>query len=62
VAVQSLQEVVQVGGGELPLERLGGLVVAGFEIGEALCNDVGVVEFIGCQQFSLDDGEDDLVG
>ncbi len=47
VPVQALQEVAEVGGGELPLERCGGLVVAGFEVGQTSGDRVGVGEVVG---------------
>ena len=47
VPVQSVQEVGQVGGGELPLERFRGLVVACFECGEPFDDDVEIVEVVG---------------
>jgi hypothetical protein len=59
VAADAVHEVVQVAGGELPAERLGGLVVAvrkaqqgGGELFEA-------VEVVGGDDFLLDDGEED---
>jgi len=51
VSVQALQEVAEVGGGELPPERLGGLVVAGFEVGQTLYDLVGVVKSSGESTF-----------
>jgi len=48
VLVQALQEVAEVGGGgELPFEFCGGLVVAGFEVGQRSDDLVGVGEVVG---------------
>ena len=53
--VESVHEVGQVGGGgELPFERLRGLVVTGFEGGEPLDDDVEIIEIVGREYFSLD--------
>ena len=60
VAVQTLQEVAEVGGGELPFERCGVLVVVGFEVGQTFDDRVGVGEVVGREHFPLDDGEEDL--
>jgi len=51
VAVQALQEVAEVGGGELPFERCGVLVVAGFEVGQTFDDRVGVGEVVGESTF-----------
>jgi len=47
VAVESVHQVGQVGGGELPLERFRGLVVACFEGGEPFDDDLEIVEVVG---------------
>jgi hypothetical protein len=62
VPVESVQEFGQVVGGELPLERSGGLVVSFFEVRESLNDRVEVFEDVGREHFSLGDGEVDLVG
>ena len=60
MSVESVQEVGQVCGGELPLEGSGRRVVAVLEASEALLDHVEVGEVVGGQCFSLDDGEVDL--
>ena len=60
VSVESVEEVGQVGGGELPLEGFGRCVVAFLEAGEALLDHVEVGEVVGRECFSLDDGKVDL--
>jgi len=47
VVVESVHEVGQVGGGELPLEGFRGLVVTCFEGGEPFDEDVEIIEVIG---------------
>ncbi len=46
-----MQEVAEVGGGELPFERCGVLVVAGFEVGQTFDDRVGVGEVVGESTF-----------
>ena len=58
--VESGQQIVQVGGGELPLERLCRGVVAQFEGCESVSDLVEAREVVGCHDFALDDGEEDL--
>jgi hypothetical protein len=62
VAADAVHEVVQVGGGEFPAERPGGLVVAVREAeqGGGELSEAG--EVVGGDDFLLDDGEEDLVG
>ena len=60
VSVEPVQEVGQVGGGELPLEGSGRAVVADLETGKALLDHGEVREVVGRERFSLDDGEVDL--
>ena len=50
----------EVGAGELPLERLGDLLVAAAEREELLFERVEVGEVVGGQDFALDDREVDL--
>ena len=47
VSVESVGEVGQVGGGELPGGLLRGLVVTGFEGSEPFGDDVGIIELEG---------------
>ena len=56
------QELVEVGAGELPVERPGGCVVVPFEGEDLLGEAVEVAEVVGGEQLALDDGEVDLVG
>jgi hypothetical protein len=60
VGVEPGEEVVEVGGGEFPLERAGSLVVAGREGGQAFDHEVEVGEVVRREHLSLDDGEVDL--
>ena len=46
VSVEPVQEVGQVGGGELPLEGFGRCVVADLEAGKALLDHVEVREVV----------------
>ena len=60
VSSDACEELVQVGAGESPVERAGGVVVVLLE-GEDLGGEfVQVLEVVGGEQFSLDDGEVDL--
>ena len=56
----ALQEPVKVVSGESPVERLGDGVVTLGESGEAVGDLVQVGEVVGGDDFSADDGEDDL--
>ena len=47
VSVESVGEVGQVGGGELAVGGLRGLVVTGFEGSEPLGDDVEIIEVVG---------------
>jgi hypothetical protein len=62
VAADAVHEVVQVAGGEFPVERPGCLVVAVDEAqqGGGELSEAG--EVAGREDFLLDDGEEDLVG
>jgi len=53
-------EAVEVGTGELPLERRGDLFVAAAEREQLLLEGVEVGEVVGGQDLALDDGEVDL--
>jgi hypothetical protein len=52
----------QVIGGELPVERPGGAVVAVHEGQQGIAEGAQAREVARGQDFLLDDGEDDLVG
>jgi hypothetical protein len=52
------QQIVQVGGGELPLERLCRGVVAVFECSEPVPDLVQVGEVVGRDDLALHDGEE----
>jgi hypothetical protein len=60
VAADAVHEVVQVAGGELPAERLGGLVVAVHEAQQGGGELLEAVEVVRGDDLSLDDGEEDL--
>ena len=60
VPVESGQQIVQGGCGELPLERLCRRVVAVFEGSEPVGDLVEVGEVVGCHDLALHDGEVDL--
>ena len=60
VPVESGQQIVQVGGGELPLEWLCRGVVAVFEGSESVPDLGKVGEVVGRDDLALDDGEVDL--
>ena len=49
--VEPVQEVGEVGGGELPFERSGCLVVAGLEGRQAVDDDVEIGEVVGRDYF-----------
>ncbi len=58
--LESGDEVGQIGGGELPLERSRCLVVACLESGETVDDNVYIVEVVKGQHFPGDDREEDL--
>jgi hypothetical protein len=58
--VQATWESVQVGAGEAPVERHGGLLVAALEAKQPLLDLDQVGEVVGGQDLALDDGEADL--
>ncbi len=60
MAVESFEQVGEVAGGELPLEWSGGLVVSGFEVGQALLDHCEISEVVGREHFTRYDGEVDL--
>src|SRR5262249_12736108 len=60
VGIDAAQQVVEVGAGELPAERPGDGVVAGFERGEAVADLRQAGEVVGREGFALDDGEVDF--
>ncbi|MFB7323588.1 MULTISPECIES: hypothetical protein [unclassified Streptomyces] len=60
VRVEPGQQIVQVGGGELPLERLCRGVVAVFECSEPVPDLAEVGEVVGRDDLALDDREEDL--
>src|SRR6266516_4239557 len=60
VGVDAVKQVVEVGAGEVPAERPGDGVVAGFERGEAVADLAEVGEVVGCEGVALEDGEVDL--
>ena len=61
MSVESLHDLGQVGGGELPVEGLRRAWLSRFSKGgEPFDDDVEIIEIVGREYFSLDDGEDDL--
>jgi hypothetical protein len=62
VAADAVHEVVQVGCGEFPAERPGGLVVPAGEGQQGGREFLEAGEVVGGDDFLLDDGEEDLVG
>jgi hypothetical protein len=58
--VAAVEQVVQVGAGELPVEGLGDGVVAGLECGQAVADLLEVGEVVRGEDLALDDGEVDL--
>jgi hypothetical protein len=62
VPADAVHEVVQVTGGEFPAERPCGLVVAVHEAQQGGGELAEAGEVAGCEDFLLDDGEEDLVG
>jgi hypothetical protein len=57
-----VEEPGQVCGGELPVERPGGLVVAVHEREQGAGEFIQAGEVVGRDDFLLDDGEEDFVG
>jgi hypothetical protein len=57
-----VEEPDQICGGEFPVERPGGLVVAVHERKQGAGEFVQAGEFVGREGFLLGDGEKDLVG
>jgi hypothetical protein len=53
VVVESVHEVGEVGRGELPFERPRGLVAAFLEVGEALDDNVEVLDIVGREHIPL---------
>ncbi|HWN00055.1 MAG TPA: hypothetical protein VNO54_23665 [Streptosporangiaceae bacterium] len=62
VFADAAEQVGEVGGGEFPVERPGGLVVAADEGQQGPGQRVEAGEVVGGDDFLLDDGEEDLVG
>jgi hypothetical protein len=60
VGVDAVEQVVEVGAGELPVERCGDGVVAGLEHGEAVADLAEVGEVVRADDLALDDGEVDF--
>jgi hypothetical protein len=60
MAVQALQEPVEVGLGVAPVEGNRGLLVAALEAQEAVFDLGEIDEVVGGQDLALHDGEDDL--
>src|SRR5262249_62317879 len=58
-ASKRLQQVIEIGAGEVPVERPGGGVIADFEGSQALADLVQAGEAVGCEGLALDDGEVD---
>src|SRR5258708_12954585 len=59
-ASKRLQQVIEIGAGEVPVERPGDGVVADFEGSQAVADLVQAGEVVGCKGFALDDGEVDF--
>ena len=53
VCVESVEEVGEVGAGELPFEGFGDLLVAAAEVEEVLFERVEVLEVVGLECFAL---------
>jgi hypothetical protein len=62
VLADACHEFAQVGGGEFPVERAGGPVVAVYEGQQGDGKLVEAGEVVGGDDFLLDEGEEDLVG
>jgi hypothetical protein len=58
--VESIEELGEVLAGELPVERLGDLVVVAFELVQGSGDLGGVVEVVGGERLALDDRVVDL--
>jgi hypothetical protein len=58
----ALEQCGQVIGGELPVERPGGAVVAVHEGQQGVAEGAQAGEVVRGEDFLLDDGKDDLVG
>ena len=58
----AVEQCGQVVGGEFPVERPGGAVVAVHEGQQGIAEGAQAGEVAGGEDFLLDDGEDDLVG
>jgi len=61
VAVDPVEQIVEVGAGERPVEWPGDGVVADLEGGEAVADLAEAGEVAGVEDFALDDGEDDYL-
>ena len=57
VGVDAVQEIVQIGAGELPAERCGDGVVADLERGEAVADLIEAGEVVRADDLALDDEE-----
>jgi hypothetical protein len=62
VLADAAEQCGQVAGGELPVERPGGAVVAVHEGQQGIAERTQAGEVAGGEDFLLDDGKDDLVG
>jgi hypothetical protein len=60
VSLDPGHEVLEVGRGEFPSEGPGGRVVALLEGGESVFDLVKAGDVVGCDDLTLDDGEEDL--
>ena len=60
VGVDAVQQLVEFGAGELPVERSGDGVVAGLERGQAVADLAEASEVVGVYDFALDDREVDF--
>jgi hypothetical protein len=54
VGVDAVQQVVEVGAGELPAERPGDGVVAGFERGQAVADLAEIGEVVGVEDWTTE--------
>jgi hypothetical protein len=62
VGGDAVEEPVEVGAGERPVERCGGGVVAILEGEYPFGEGVEIGQVVGGQHLALEDGEEDLVG
>ena len=62
VLADAAEQCGEVAGGELPVERPGGAVVAVHECEQGIAEGAQAGKVIGREDFLLDYGEDDLVG